>query len=292
MRILERARNARRELLIGIAGAILITGGVLILIWNSTGKPGISRTLGPATPPPISEEQSESGAVHAGAPGQLPAVSPDEFPKEVVITEDSWSGSDATGAPGDEATTEDQTGTADADRTDGSPADASQAGATDSDAMQAEATSRDPLAESVPPAGDDRTPTVAREAKSQDRGDEPTKPAGRGTDTPAGAQPEGPIRVPTMVSGEPLSGGPFYGIHITSFRSSARATADASRLADRTGHETTVVPVDITSSGPKTGRWYRGVGGRFATADKAQKASRSFREKGWTDYSKVYRIVD
>jgi hypothetical protein len=63
-------------------------------------------------------------------------------------------------------------------------------------------------------------------------------------------------------------------------------------LGDKTEHETTVVPIDLSTGGAKTGRWYRVVVGRFATAEEAQRAAKSFMDKGWIDYAKVYRIVD
>ncbi len=211
-RILERARSARREALIGVVGVLMIGGGALIWIWYSTGDPGIARNPASVTegtgPAPISDEVVLTE-------GSLPSLGPASVP---------------------------------------TPEEAAA-----------------PAVESTPLPEGARTPPPVQGGAAQ-----------------AEAPPEG---IATMVAEAGQVGAPFYGIHITSFRSEERARADALRLAQRTGHEAIVVPFDIAEAGQNKGRWYRVVIGHFESASEAQRVADSFREKGWTDYARVHRIV-
>jgi hypothetical protein len=83
---------------------------------------------------------------------------------------------------------------------------------------------------------------------------------------------------------------PFYAVHITSFRAPERAANDATRLSEVTGYPADYIDCIIATEGKNTGTWYRVIVGHFNDPETAQRAARSFREKGISDYAKVYRI--
>jgi len=84
---------------------------------------------------------------------------------------------------------------------------------------------------------------------------------------------------------------PFFAVHITSFRKTEGATVDARRLEKETGYTTDYIDTEVVKDGKSTGKWYRVIVGRFQDPDDAARAARAFREKGITDYARVYYIT-